>query len=131
MSHPTFRVIIALYHNQPTCEGTVVNANRVSAQLTYEVAEAPDRTLILPRALWFPGNASTVDFRYNDHHGFIIAVVDSEIIAIQDRHYVELGVTSATVNVRFVLEEDGSMIDCDVFDLSCVNDDVEVLRRVD
>jgi hypothetical protein len=120
MNHPTFRIIVVIYHNQPTPNGNPINASKVGAQLSYEVANAPDRTLIIPRAQWFPSNASTVDFRYNDHHGFIVAVVDSEVIALQDRHYVELGVTKATLKVRSVLEENGSMIDGGVFDLSCV-----------
>lgn len=121
LKHPTYVATVVTYHNQYSESHKVCGAKRVSAQLTYEFpgGVAP---FVVPRALWFPLNVSTVDFAFNDAYGFVLAVVNAggrlcaAQKAIGDPHQrlaTNINVLPAnevTARVRLISEADGSVI---------------------
>jgi hypothetical protein len=129
-AHPTYRVIIASYHNQPSAAQKPVNVKAVSAQLTYKLSDGP---LIIPRAQWFPENIPTINFAYNDEHGFILAVVSggNRIIALQNGEFVDLRTDEAEVSVQLISEASGMIKDAGRFELIHIpepNLDIKVLK---
>jgi hypothetical protein len=115
MKHPSFKILVAIYRNEPT--GQPSSVLQVSAELAYELAGEDSH--VIPSAVWFPENTSTVDIGYNDACGFILAErhKGEMIYGSSEKSVHALAPGFLKVRVRLFSAADGSIGEAGVFEI--------------